>query len=652
MGISDDFADRFTTFSASLVRYEGSVQREILGFLHLLGTELETMIRDADLDGVSRKSFKFKRMEALLQEVKGTIAASTKAISKTMDGHLLDLSSTSSNFALKAVNDVIGANVLTTALTPRDLKVLVSNTLIEGAPSKEWWSKQDTKLQDAFTRQMRMGVALGETNDQLVRRIRGAKTGSRVVTIDGKEKRVPVYSNGIMDVSTREAEALVRTSVQAISNETLEQTYRENPDTIKGIQALVTLDGRTTLTCISRSGGAWDLETGDPLPESTVDIPYPGHPPWHWQCRTTIIPITYSWEELIERANNPKGVKLKKTVPKTTQSSMDGQVSGNLTYEQWLKTKDEAFQQEVLGKTKWDMWQRGDLTVAQMVDQTGRPLRIEEIREKFGIAKLEGPDGLPIEPVATNLNAGNRLPTHDPKYNEYRASINNATNVVDIEEALRNHPELGDIIFSSMDDIPLDVAKEVAHGVLDVGESFGKDAMRKFKVIQIGDADGGFAAMSTGGTLKLDKTNFSDLATLNRTTSRLKNKGWLVSDSPRSVIHHEMAHYLDIASNAARDLKTGKLFEDAASGFRLTNSQTFVIDNGPGLQTTISTRSDHPFWTAVSNYSATNTWEAYAELFSGVMNTPASSRNPVLQGFADALRLDFEANKQAIPSWL
>lgn len=34
--------------------------------------------------------------------------------------------------------------------------------------------------------------------------------------------------------------------------------------------------------CISRTGAAWNIETGEPLPGSTRQEPFPGRTPWHW----------------------------------------------------------------------------------------------------------------------------------------------------------------------------------------------------------------------------------------------------------------------------------------------------------------------------------------------------------------------------------
>jgi hypothetical protein len=60
---------------------------------------------------------------------------------------------------------------------------------------------------------------------------------------------------------------------------------------------------------------------------------------------------------------------------------MDGQVAQALTYEGWLKTKSGAFQKEVLGPGKWQLWQDGQIGLKDLIDQRGRPLTLEELKQ-------------------------------------------------------------------------------------------------------------------------------------------------------------------------------------------------------------------------------------------------------------------------------
>lgn len=181
------------------------------------------------------------------------------------------------------------------------------------------------------------------------------------------------YKDGFMYGKRRGAEALVRTSVQVVANEARLQTYENNDDIVKGIEWVSTLDARTSSTCRALDGLMWDNER-KPIGHSKKFVGVTAH----WNCRSTQVPVLKSWKEL--------GAKKKfKEITESTRASMDGQVSAKKNYEKWLKSKSESFQKEVLGKGKWELWQKGELGFTDMVDQTGNPLTLDQLKSELGI---------------------------------------------------------------------------------------------------------------------------------------------------------------------------------------------------------------------------------------------------------------------------
>jgi hypothetical protein len=73
---------------------------------------------------------------------------------------------------------------------------------------------------------------------------------------------------------------------------------------------------------------------------------------------------------------------------------MDGQVSSKLGYEGWLKSKPEKFQRDVLGSTKFDLWNKGSLKFTDMVNQSGNALTLAQLNikldkpKKFKVVKM------------------------------------------------------------------------------------------------------------------------------------------------------------------------------------------------------------------------------------------------------------------------
>ena len=61
---------------------------------------------------------------------------------------------------------------------------------------------------------------------------------------------------------------------------------------------------------------------------------------------------------------------------------MDGQVAGDITYGQWLKSKPAAFQDEVLGAERGKLFRSGGLTVDRFTDSKGKVYTLDELRKR------------------------------------------------------------------------------------------------------------------------------------------------------------------------------------------------------------------------------------------------------------------------------
>jgi len=380
----------FVGLSVDLHRVTEATRQKILPYLTVLKQDLGDAITSADIPGVSRTDWQRARTETLIKQTGKTIDSTYSSIGTRMTGEMIDLADYVHDASHSIFKDVFNVDILSTTMTKKDLEVIAEDTLIKGAPSSDWWEKQSADLQSRFASEIRMGVLQGETNDQLVQRIRGGFAGWRNMEIDNELKPVRSYEGGVMNVSTREAEALVRTSVQTISNEVLSQTYEDNQDVLKGRQFVATLDLRTTEICRAYDGAIFDFDD-NPTPDSPVQLEFPGNPPLHWNCRSVLVPITKSWDEL-------SGLKGIPEIGDSTRASMDGQVSDKLDYEDWLRGQSEERQIAVLGPGKYELWKDGGLTMQQMIDQQGNPLTIDELRAQMA-ADAPAPATPPPTPI-------------------------------------------------------------------------------------------------------------------------------------------------------------------------------------------------------------------------------------------------------------
>ncbi len=347
MGAADQLiADAMIVQAVDLIRLEGSYDRATIRLLKEMEAELIKRLQKRELTSISRQ-----RLLDLLAETKSVIAQTYVQIRKNVD--LPALAEVQAAAVGGAVQAAVGARLTVGIPSTTTLGAMLSDLLIQGAPSKDWWDRQAGDTQFRFSNLVRQGIALGDTNAQIVAKLR-----------NGDGPNPP-----IIETSRRNAEALVRTSIQTVANATRKEVFDANPEVIQGYRQLSTLDGRTTDICIAYSGAEWDLQ-GNGINGTT--LPFNGGPPRHWNCRSVLVPIVRDLPGLPAFRGS-------------TRASMDGPVRADITFSEWLKDKPKAFQDDLLGVGKADLWRDGKITLQQLLNQKGRPLTLDELRSKYAV---------------------------------------------------------------------------------------------------------------------------------------------------------------------------------------------------------------------------------------------------------------------------
>lgn len=353
---NEQLFDIFTAHAIDLLRLEAHERKKALAFLNALEGEIVALLAKIDPTGVTRSRYQQERLERLLEQVQETVRTAYRDVNKYMVGELIDLADYEAAFVASSMNTVISVEMATATFTNAQLRGIVNGVLIEGAPITEWWSRQAGDTYQRFIDTMRQGMALGETNADLVRRVRG-----------GTKAGEPV--KGFMDISRRNAETLVISSVNSVANSARTQTYNDNSDLIKGKIWRSVLDEKTSLLCKVRDRRQYTLDN-KPVGH---DIPWLQGPGCiHFRCRATSLPLLYTRRELGFDMDEVKG---------KTRSSMDGQVPAEMNYEEWLKTKSAGFQDEMLGVSKARLWRADKISFHDLIDQSGRPRSLKELRE-------------------------------------------------------------------------------------------------------------------------------------------------------------------------------------------------------------------------------------------------------------------------------
>ena len=365
--VSSQILDAALTQTVNVARLSEGQLKPILDMLGRLEVEL---IADLE-DNVGKSAFTMERLNALLRQTKQTIASAYDAISVISDEGLVDIAKITVSQTVKAIDNAIGAALTSVAWSPAQIARAATDTVIQGSFAGDWWAQQGDTLRQRFQQEMQLGQLRGETVQDLVNRVRGTRE------LD--------YRDGIMTASYNQAAALVRTSALGVSNMARMDTYAANDTIIKGVQWHATLDPRTCPICIALDGLRWDYPEGDGKADY-ADYEPVGHDkdfspaPAHWNCRCVVIPITKSWKELAGAHGNSAAAEAADAVPVNARASMDGQVAGTMTFDEWLQAKDAAFQDEVLGPARADAWRSGALDLTSLTDQSNNPLTIADLK--------------------------------------------------------------------------------------------------------------------------------------------------------------------------------------------------------------------------------------------------------------------------------
>ena len=186
----------------------------------------------------------------------------------------------------------------------------------------------------------------------------------------------------VTDIVAREATAVIRTGYNhAVSQLRIEMMQR-NSTLFRGAIWISRLDSRTTVICASRSNGMWDLNTGRPLPGSSVQIPFPGPPPAHFACRSQLHPLTRNAADIGMRGSDEVRDAINSLTPEQHRL-LSPDPPADETYSQWLRRQSAEVQTQVLGTTRRKLWLDGKVELTDLVNQKGRPLTLKQLSRKI-----------------------------------------------------------------------------------------------------------------------------------------------------------------------------------------------------------------------------------------------------------------------------
>lgn len=341
--LSDLFASLFVEHGINLIRASSGIDAKAAEKLQSLIDDLVLMMNAIDMPN-AKKSI----INTLIRDAYDTIDEHYMTLGTQVLDHLAQIAEIEGRFVSKTMNKGIGLDLIH---APDNLADNAHKVLVQGATTSDWLKRQSADTHFRFRAAVATGYQNGETTQQIVAKIAG--------------------TDGFMEIAKRNVSTLVHTAVQETAADARLAMFKQNSDVIKGVQVIATLDTRTCLVCMNYDQATYDL---DGKPTGSTTLPFNGGPVYHFGCRCSLVPVTRSWKDL--------GINVDE-IPTSTRASMNGQVAANLQFEDWLADKSAAFQDKVLGPGRAALFRGGKITLRDLLNQSGRPLSLDELRAKY-----------------------------------------------------------------------------------------------------------------------------------------------------------------------------------------------------------------------------------------------------------------------------
>ena len=373
---TEDPAIRVIRNLRTLERLGKTVGVRLAGVYAALIDEIAADLARIDPTAPSAARFRKMRTEKVIAEVRRRMGTAARGALVQLRADLASVGVQQGEWAtatLVTSLGEIGDRVARTRVTRAMLRAIMDSEPF-GTPGQgqvallaEWVEGLGASTQRALTQQIRAGMLAEESVPDIVRRIRGR----RVAGGSG-------FSGGVLQATTRNAEAIARTAVNFVATQAHETVWAENADILAGLEFTAVLDDRTTEICAALDGTIYGLKDGSrPLL------------PIHVNERSLYVPIP-DWQKLgVEPPpNQPRAARdlsgvseedLNRRVSarrRTGDLGQSVQVRPGMRYEHWLRDQRNAVQDRVLGRGKADLFRARQITLKDIIreDNTVRPL--------------------------------------------------------------------------------------------------------------------------------------------------------------------------------------------------------------------------------------------------------------------------------------
>lgn len=349
MAANQALLDATIRHAVLLERLKAGEIKKFAPFLKEIDRSVRERLSRDDLTGWSTA-----RLQRLLDEVDSMLLAIFSRYSDQLNVDLVDLALYEAQFEATSLTKAAPVGVSFEAAVPTASAIrsaILGNPLsirsTDGGKLlqpfiKDWTTAERNRISGAI----RQGFFEGQTNFQIIQRIRGTKALK--------------YSDGILAVTDRNAATIVRTAVQHVATQARMEAAKANTDVVTRIRLVATLDSKTSTTCRTLDGKTYPVDSGP-------------RPPFHPNCRTTFVIETRLSKMFAEGATRA-----------AVGASGAGQVSADLDYYHWLTKQPASFQDTAIGKARGALFRNGGLGVERFaelqLDRNFKALNLEQMK--------------------------------------------------------------------------------------------------------------------------------------------------------------------------------------------------------------------------------------------------------------------------------
>lgn len=287
-----------------------------------------------------------------------------------------------------AVDTALPIVVILAALGAKQVVSLVDNLPIRGRTLRQWFDRQQRAEIDTIAVTTRSAVQTGMSAAQTVRSVIGSKAQGIA---------------GIISRSVRDVGGIINTAVNAVGNAVRSTVMTINDEVFGYVRFSAVLDNRTTWMCAHNDGRTGRLDASglffvanDGLEPRNVPVP-----PLHFGCRSTVHPEFQS--SLWQRPFKADSAALEKDLRSLYNERQKGGYNGSyeafkdsemakrgligelpqtVTFDQFLRRQDAAFQNEYLGPTRAAMYRDNpEMTISNFVASDLSTITLKQLKE-------------------------------------------------------------------------------------------------------------------------------------------------------------------------------------------------------------------------------------------------------------------------------